>query len=268
MPLCGCAWWMGSLRMLHSAGLAELTPEILSSARTGALHSKPPPSGCTSLRPAEGDLVRALLAHTPDGDKLLLIVHHLGVDLVSWGILLADFAQGYRWRWPGNPSPCRHPATVWGPSPGGSSRSFRRAPLCSPFPQSPAARSRQADSLHHPLTLEASSVARLRGRALLAYSSRPDELVLAALLRALRQITGSRLCRSPSRAMVATWSSPRSSILGRTVGWFTTLSAVAVGLAEADDIGLHIKQTKEAVRTRKRACRPAALARSRLQLRR
>ncbi|MEV0895343.1 non-ribosomal peptide synthase/polyketide synthase [Actinoplanes sp. NPDC049802] len=44
------------------------------------------------LDPAAGRMFEAVRLHLPDGDRLLLVVHHLVVDEVSWRILLPDLA--------------------------------------------------------------------------------------------------------------------------------------------------------------------------------
>ncbi|MDR6226881.1 non-ribosomal peptide synthetase [Desmospora profundinema] len=48
-----------------------------------------------SLDLEQGPLMRAGLFRTGEGDHLLLIIHHLVVDGVSWRILLEDFQTGY-----------------------------------------------------------------------------------------------------------------------------------------------------------------------------
>ncbi|MFC8527726.1 condensation domain-containing protein [Nocardia sp. NPDC057227] len=49
-----------------------------------------------ALDPAAGALVRAVrLRGAPGGDLLLLTVHHLAIDVVSWGIVLADLAAAW-----------------------------------------------------------------------------------------------------------------------------------------------------------------------------
>ncbi|MFC9892484.1 amino acid adenylation domain-containing protein [Nocardia sp. NPDC127579] len=49
------------------------------------------------LDPRAGDLVRAVrLRGTPRGDLLLLVIHHLAVDVVSWALLLADLADAWQ----------------------------------------------------------------------------------------------------------------------------------------------------------------------------
>lgn len=43
-----------------------------------------------------GPLVKAVLFHTPEKDYVLLIIHHLVVDGVSWRIISEDLENGYR----------------------------------------------------------------------------------------------------------------------------------------------------------------------------
>ena len=40
--------------------------------------------------------MKAVVYRLPDADRLLLAIHHLVVDGVSWRILLEDLASGYR----------------------------------------------------------------------------------------------------------------------------------------------------------------------------
>ncbi|MDB5054621.1 MAG: lchAB, partial [Bacilli bacterium] len=48
-----------------------------------------------SINLSEGPLLKTAIFRTDQGDHLLIIVHHLVVDGVSWRILLEDFASGY-----------------------------------------------------------------------------------------------------------------------------------------------------------------------------
>lgn len=49
-----------------------------------------------SIDLATGPLVKVGLFHSDSGDHLLICVHHLGIDGVSWRILLEDLFSGYR----------------------------------------------------------------------------------------------------------------------------------------------------------------------------
>ncbi|MDP1513437.1 condensation domain-containing protein, partial [Paenibacillus ottowii] len=48
-----------------------------------------------SIHLSEGPLVKLGLFHCAEGDHLLIVIHHLVVDGVSWRILLEDLASGY-----------------------------------------------------------------------------------------------------------------------------------------------------------------------------
>ncbi|WP_164931455.1 non-ribosomal peptide synthetase [Longirhabdus pacifica] len=48
-----------------------------------------------SFNITEGRLVKLALFHTNDGDHLLLIVHHLVIDTVSWRVIMEDFEYAY-----------------------------------------------------------------------------------------------------------------------------------------------------------------------------
>ena len=81
-----------------------------------------------SLDLAHGPLLRALLLEGPDGrQKLLLAIHHLVVDGVSWRVLLEDLQTAYRhlqagqpWRCRRAPVPSRPGANAWRPTPAAS----------------------------------------------------------------------------------------------------------------------------------------------------
>lgn len=49
-----------------------------------------------SIDLGNGPLIKPALINTCDGDYLLIVVHHLVIDGVSWRILLEDFEQGYK----------------------------------------------------------------------------------------------------------------------------------------------------------------------------
>ncbi|MEK5322614.1 condensation domain-containing protein [Paenibacillus sp. FSL L8-0644] len=44
---------------------------------------------------SEGPLVKLGLFHCPDGDHLLMAIHHLVVDTVSWRILFEDITTAH-----------------------------------------------------------------------------------------------------------------------------------------------------------------------------
>jgi amino acid adenylation domain-containing protein/non-ribosomal peptide synthase protein (TIGR01720 family) len=57
----------------------------------------------SSINLESGPLVKLGLFKTDEGDHLLIVIHHLVVDGVSWRILLEDFTAGYRQLGDGEP---------------------------------------------------------------------------------------------------------------------------------------------------------------------
>ncbi|WP_170115651.1 alpha/beta fold hydrolase [Melittangium boletus] len=49
-----------------------------------------------SLSLEKGPVARAGLIHTPEGERVLWVVHHVAVDAVSWGVLVEDLGAAYR----------------------------------------------------------------------------------------------------------------------------------------------------------------------------
>jgi hypothetical protein len=49
----------------------------------------------SSIDLTEGPLLKAAIFKTDQGDHVLIVIHHLVVDGISWRILLEDFAAGY-----------------------------------------------------------------------------------------------------------------------------------------------------------------------------
>lgn len=50
-------------------------------------------AACAALDPQDGVLVRAVWLDGPDNGRLVVVIHHLAVDAVSWQILLTDFER-------------------------------------------------------------------------------------------------------------------------------------------------------------------------------
>src|SRR5690606_35709237 len=49
----------------------------------------------SSLSLESGPLMKAVIYHTDQGDKLLIVIHHLVMDGISWRILLEDLQDLY-----------------------------------------------------------------------------------------------------------------------------------------------------------------------------
>jgi amino acid adenylation domain-containing protein/non-ribosomal peptide synthase protein (TIGR01720 family) len=211
-----------------------------------------------SLDLQSGPLLRLVLAEMPQGQRLLLVAHHLVVDGVSWRVLLEDLARAYA-------QLASQSAVNLGPK----SSSYQRwaqhlvqAALAPEREAEPAqwleliasaddavwpvddanGRATQQDLEQCELLLDAEQTRRLLREAPAALDARMDEILLAALAQALSGWTGQ------SDNLVALEGHGREALsegldVGRTVGWFTSLYPVRVKAATT------IRQTVEQVRT-------------------
>ncbi|KTC43863.1 hypothetical protein AO262_20450 [Pseudomonas fluorescens ABAC62] len=213
-----------------------------------------------SLNLQDGPLLRALLATLADGSqRLLLIIHHLVVDGVSWRVLLEDLQRAYTQvqsdqaiRLPAKSSAVQQ----WGKRLQGYARSAEvHAEL--PFWQAQLQSTAQlpCDFLdgprlnRHAMTvqtrLDATVTRQLLQQASAAYRTQVNDLLLTALARVIARWTGEHATG------IALEGHGREDLfddldLTRTVGWFTSLFPVR--LQVADDLGASIKAVKEQLR--------------------
>jgi len=207
----------------------------------------------TGMDLAGGPLIRALLADCGDegGRRLLLTIHHLVVDIVSWSIIIDDLTMAYRQAVAGR--------SVTLPAKSTSFRSWSRR--LHEYATSPAL---SAELELWGRAPEASGIAALSGRApgtpaemvsgahdfrlgpevaeVLLHSAPAtlgvslEDIVLSALARALCQWSGE------DSVLIDVEGHGREAIfddvdLSRTVGWFTTLHPLDLSApAQADPV--------------------------------
>ena len=247
-------------RVLRRGALRDLVTHICLSGLPGTLHRPALEAAAeqvqTSLDLTTGPLLRAARFDLGAGraGRLLLVLHHLVVDGVSWRILLEDLetfpdvppktTSWRRWAerlaahalseetaaeadfWLGQPEPEPLPVDL---APAG------------------AAEDTEATAGAVSVALSPESTRALLREASAAYRTRPDDLLLAAVVHAFAPWTGS------PRLVLHFEGHGREELfpgvdLSRTVGWFTTLTPVALDLAGADDPGAAIRRVKEALR--------------------
>ncbi|WP_211961632.1 non-ribosomal peptide synthetase, partial [Cupriavidus plantarum] len=201
-----------------------------------------------SLNLEQGPLLRVARFTLPDGSQRLLIaIHHLVVDGVSWRILLEDLQQAYR---DDAPLPARtssyqtwarrlqqHAASLE------DERPFWRAQHGPTL----AARRDTAlrDATTSTVTLPATLTRILLTDAHSAYRTQINDLLLAAVARAVGQWQGHET------TAVLLEGHGRETLfadvdVSRTVGWFTSVFPVALPIDA--DLATHIKRVKEALR--------------------
>ncbi|QDQ15508.1 non-ribosomal peptide synthetase [Streptomyces spectabilis] len=206
------------------------------------------------LDPRSGDLLRATLVRTGDGtpDRLVVVVHHLAMDGVSWRVLLPDLhtactggalAQaGASWR--------RH-ATLLAAQGGSGARRGELDHWRAALDSAPRLGARPLDptrdtvaTAHRSVTVASPEATEALLTTLpAAYRAGADEVLLAALVLALRNwgVGGDAVT-------VTMEGHGREHLdLARTVGWFT--SEYPVRVPASGDAGRLLRAAKEARRS-------------------
>ncbi|MET0675626.1 MAG: amino acid adenylation domain-containing protein, partial [Bradyrhizobium sp.] len=210
----------------------------------------------------QGPLLRVVGMDVADGSqRLLIVVHHLVVDGVSWRILMEDIASSYRQALQGAAvitlSPKSQSYASWGETLRTYAASSELAAELEYWcARTPAAElpcdddhggvDRVADGQDISLAFEAGFTTQLLKDAPAAYRTQVNDLLLGALARAVHDWSGL------DDIVVELEGHGREDIfegteLSRTVGWFTT--AFPVRLANcADDDATLLKSIKEELR--------------------
>ncbi|MCD5997228.1 amino acid adenylation domain-containing protein [Pseudomonas sp. CDFA 602] len=213
----------------------------------------------TSLDLKNGPLLRAALLALSDGSqRLLIVVHHLVVDGVSWRVLVEDLQHAYRQQTAGQAitlAPVGASFAQWSER----LQAFAQSPaLLEELDYWRAQTARQparvlgceGQAVEHRLRLPAELTRRLHKEAPGAYRTRLDELLLVALARVLCRQSGN------TSLSVALEGHGRDALpapfneglnIERSVGWFTSLypARLSPGLG---DLGSAIKAVKEQLR--------------------
>ncbi|OHW38917.1 non-ribosomal peptide synthetase [Pseudomonas sp. 06C 126] len=214
-----------------------------------------------SLDLQRGPLMRAMLVDMADGSqRLLLVLHHLVVDGVSWRVLLEDLQRGYAQGVAGEPLVSAHKTSAyqqWAARLDDYSRSpallaelpYWREQLqgvATDLPRdNPQGRQTQAVAEHIRLRLGREQTRQLLQQAPAAYRTQVNDLLLAALARTVCQWTGQ-----PS-ALIQLEGHGREELfddidLTRTLGWFTSLYPLR--LTPSGELGDTLKAIKEQLR--------------------
>ncbi|MCP1646315.1 amino acid adenylation domain-containing protein/non-ribosomal peptide synthase protein (TIGR01720 family) [Pseudomonas citronellolis] len=214
-----------------------------------------------SLDLAQGPLLRALLATQADGSqRLLLVIHHLVVDGVSWRVLFEDLQGAYRQAkagqaivLPAKTSAFKHWAERLQAHAASGALEAERGywleqlrgldlalPVANPEGDQT---NRHARSVHTELDAEATR--RLLQEAPAAYRTQVNDLLLTALARVICRWTGQ-----PETAVLLEGHGRETLFddidLSRTVGWFT--SVFPLRLSPAGEPGEALKRVKEQLR--------------------
>ena len=208
-----------------------------------------------SLNLVEGPLLRGLLVKLPQGEqRLLLVIHHLAVDGVSWRILLEDLHAAYNGAALADKT---HSVKVWaerlqawaGTPQLAAELGWWRAQLHGVSDELPLDHAEGGCQHQHEVTvssrLDAGLTRQLLQEAPAAYRTQINDLLLTALARVIGRWTGR------SDTLVRLEGHGREELfegidINRTVGWFTSLYPVK--LSAVEDLATSLKTIKEQLR--------------------
>ncbi|HHK5490411.1 TPA: non-ribosomal peptide synthase/polyketide synthase [Pseudomonas aeruginosa] len=208
-----------------------------------------------SLDLEQGPLLRALLVDMADGSqRLLLVIHHLAVDGVSWRILLEDLQRLYA-DLDADLGPRSSSYQAWSRhlhEQAGArldeldywQAQLHDAPHALPC-ENPQGALENRHERKLVLTLDAERTRQLLQEAPAAYRTQVNDLLLTALARATCRWSGD------ASVLVQLEGHGREDLgeaidLSRTVGWFTSLFPLR--LTPAADLGESLKAIKEQLR--------------------
>ena len=216
-----------------------------------------------SLNLEEGPLVRVVLFRLGalHGDRLLIVVHHLAIDGVSWRILMEDLQTGYQQVSRGEPVQLPAKTTSFkswaecliqyaGSAPALQELSFWLQRPVQPF-ELPLDHERGENIVSSARDIEVALTPE-ETRALLqdvptAYGTQINDALLAALARTLVKWTGN------TSLLFELEGHGREDLfegidLSRTVGWFTTIFPVCLSIKLAARPTETLKSVKEQLR--------------------
>lgn len=213
---------------------------------------------------ASGDVFRALHLRTGAGPgRLLLVAHHLVIDGISWRVLLEAFERAYHQLRNGDAvAPATTTATFgrWAEALerfGRSAEAARESGYWEQVTRTPSSRlpvdmarhgpASEADSATISVALTEAETRDLLQRVPAAYKSQINDVLLAALGAALQTWVpaGSLLVDLEGHGRE---DLPDGADVSHTIGWFTSLFPVRLGLPLAADPGVALQSVKKELR--------------------
>ncbi len=219
-----------------------------------------------SLKPQNGDLFKAALLHVDDKPLLLIVIHHLVVDGVSWRVLLEDLLTlAQQWQ---NRTPLRLGAKTtsyqqWGEFIATYSQSaqlqaekaFWLAQLQQPIapfyqPEMGEQGTRYDGKRYRVITftIDSRKTTQLLGQCNASYRTQINELLLTALLFGYHQYSDLKAMRldleGHGREPMA-----NNLDLSRTVGWFTSIYPLVLQFEAGAGIADVLCEVKNRYRT-------------------
>ncbi|NWN77335.1 non-ribosomal peptide synthetase [Bacillus sp. (in: firmicutes)] len=210
----------------------------------------------------DGKLVNLAIFQADEGDHLLIVIHHLVVDGVSWRIILEDFetlytqaAKGERldigYKTDSYQAFARQLKAYAAGRKLLKEREYWRETAKAHAPFIPENKMLERDTFENSttfsITLDKETTSALLRKTNRAYNTEINDILLTALLSGVRDMTGE------NKLKVMMEGHGREDILegvdiSRTVGWFTTVYPVFLNLGEEKELSRNIKMVKESLR--------------------
>lgn len=216
-----------------------------------------------SIDIGKGPLIKTALINTCDGDYLVIIVHHLIIDGVSWRILLEDFEQGYKkvrdneklefqaktasfkswadsiYRYSKSSNLLKE-LDYW--------REVEKNKDLSLDKDMQADTNVMADSKIISIKLSAKDTEAFIKDANKSYNTDANDILLTALGITIKKWTGK------NKTLIALEGHGREYIedsisVARTIGWFTSLYPVVINIDRDEELAYTIKSVKEQLRS-------------------
>ena len=211
-----------------------------------------------SLNLARGPLLRAVHIGLADGsERLLLVVHHLVVDGVSWRVLLEDMQAAYaasgQAELPARTTAFRDWTAFLHRHAGSEAMQRELGYWCDELSGAPVlalasdvpARRHDAETIE--IRLSAQTTTALLREAPAAYRTQVNDLLLTALTRAWCRWSGENSLFVELEAHGREAALLEGGDLSRTVGWFT--NTYPVRLRACEGLAASLKQVKEHLRS-------------------
>ena len=244
----GFGWSMADMR-------GEEEPGPLIEREANALHA--------SLNLREGPLLKAKLLRTDEGDHLLIVIHHLVIDGVSWRILFEDFAAGYEQAKAGEAIVFQRKTEsfkVWSERlrAYGSSKALMQEKSYWEKEESKAVQvlptdfeaegGSIGDSGTMAIEIGGEETSQLIKQAGKAYNTDVNELLLTALGMSIQEWSGQEQVLVGLEAHGREQGAVGADV-ARTIGWFTSMYPLVLDMSETRDLSRLIRQTKEKIRS-------------------
>ncbi|WP_167956551.1 non-ribosomal peptide synthetase [Anaerosporobacter faecicola] len=219
-----------------------------------------------SIHLAAGPLVQLGLFHTSSGDHLLILVHHLVIDGVSWRILLEDFVLGYTQllqkeaiclplkttsfkEWAeqlqqySNTEIIRTEYSYW--------KSMLQVPTESISGDYPVTTRQFKDIRTEDLLFTTEETNALLKRIHSAYGTQTEEILLAILSLTMKEwkgVTKLLINMEGHGREEIRMDNQNSPNIKRTIGWFTTFYPLIISSMHANTLAEHIKEIQTSLR--------------------